>query len=105
VPQGSVLGPLLFILYTAELADLATEYGVKLHAFADYNQLHVHCDLSNVSSSVTALDQCISAISHWMSANRLKLNAEETELMWAGTKHTVASHAHDQELIDSDDWN
>ena len=73
VPQGSVLGPLLFILYTAELADLATEYGVKLRASADDSQLHdVHCDLSNVSSSVTALEQCISAISHWMSANRLK---------------------------------
>jgi len=35
VPQGSVLAPLLFILYTAELADVAAEYGVKLHAFAD----------------------------------------------------------------------
>jgi len=98
VPQGSVLGLLLFILYTAELADLAAEYGVKLHAFADDNQLHVHCDLSNVSSSVTALEQCISAISHWMSANRVKLNADKTELMWAGTKHTVACLVHDQEL-------
>jgi len=48
---------------------------------------------------VTALEQCISAISHWMSANRLKLNADKTELMWAGTKHTsVASLVHDQEL-------
>ena len=88
----------MFILYPAELADLAAEYGVKLHAFADDNQLHVHCDLSNVSSSVTALEQCISAINHWMSANRLKLNADKTELMWAGTKHTVTSLAHDQEL-------
>ena len=36
VPQGSVLGPLLFILYTAELADIAE---ITLHAFADDNQL------------------------------------------------------------------
>ena len=70
VPQGLVVGPLLFVLYTAELADLAAKYGVKLHAFADDNQLlHVHCDLSSVLSSVKMLEQCISAISQWMSAN------------------------------------
>jgi len=43
VPQGSVLGPLLFILYTAVLADIAAQYEITLHAFADDNQLYVHC--------------------------------------------------------------
>jgi len=98
VPWGSVLGPQLFVLYTAELADLAAKYGVKLHAFADDNQLHVHCDLSNVSSSVKMLERCISAISQWMSANRLKLNADKTKLMWAGTKYTVVSLLLDRDL-------
>ena len=37
VPQGSVLGQLLFILYTADLADIAAQYNVTLHAFADDN--------------------------------------------------------------------
>ena len=41
VPQGSVLGPLLFILYTAELADIAAQYEITLHAFADDNQLYM----------------------------------------------------------------
>jgi len=36
-----VLGPLLFLLYTAELAELAARYGVTLHSFADDNQLYI----------------------------------------------------------------
>jgi len=55
------------------------------------NQLHVHCDLSNVLSSVNALEQYVIAISHWMSANWQKLN---TELMWAGTKYDIPSQVY-----------
>ena len=63
---------------------------MKLNAFAADNQLHVHCDLGNVLLSVNVLEQCVTAIGHCMSANRLKLNAEKTELMWAGTRYTIA---------------
>ena len=51
VPQGSVLGPLLFLLCTAELAELAAGYGATLHAFADDNQLYLHCRIDDVHSS------------------------------------------------------
>jgi len=73
VQQGSVLGPSTFSLYTADLAELASKCGVKLHAFADDNQLHVYCDLSDILSSVYTLEQCITAIGHWMLANGLSL--------------------------------
>ena len=92
------MGPLLFILYTTDLADLASTFGITLHAFADDNQLHVHCDLSNVLSSVNALEQCVTATGHWMSANRLKLNAEQTELLWAGSRFNVARLIRDHDL-------
>jgi len=53
VPQGSVLGPLLFLIHTAELADIATKYNVTLHAFGDDNQLYIHCHPKDVQLQQT----------------------------------------------------
>ena len=47
---------------------------------------------------VNALEECITAIGQWMSANRLKLNAEKTDLMWAGTRYSVANLLCDHDL-------
>jgi len=57
---------------------------------ADDSQLYVRCDRCDTASTAARLEHCITDIGHWMSANRLKLNAEKTELLWTGTKHTLS---------------
>jgi len=54
--------------------------GIMLHAFIDDNQLHMHCDLGNMLSSVNVQEECITTIGHWMSADQLKLNTKRTDV-------------------------
>jgi len=41
-----------------------------------------------MAAVVERLERCLLDISHWMSANRLKLNPDKTELLWAGSKYS-----------------
>ena len=50
-----VVGPLLFILHSAKLAEIAAQQKTTLHAFADYNQLHIYCQ-PELAVSCTAAD-------------------------------------------------
>ena len=73
-----MLGPLLFIVYTADLADIAEKHGVSLHAFADDTQVYLHDRRTDMTSAAAQLEQCIADVGHWMLANRLKLNTDKT---------------------------
>ena len=49
-----------------------------MHAFADDNQLYIHCQVEDVQSATASIENCVRAIEHWMAANRLRLNPEKT---------------------------
>ena len=85
VPQGSILGPLLFILYIHDMARIAADYGLKIHFYADDSEMYIgFSPLTEASQSMLAVKQCLDVIKCWMHANFLKINMDKTKVMFFG---------------------
>ena len=89
VPQGSILGPLLFVMYTRELEEIAEKHGVLLHLYADDSQVYCEFKENEFSTTEAKMERCLEEVRSWMALNRLKLNTKKTEVMVISSKHDM----------------
>ena len=93
VLQGSVLGPILYTLFTSPVGDISWSHNIGCHRYADDTQNYHSFTPSKAGDEEKCkreIEVCISDICIWMRTNLLKLNDKKTEFLIIGTKQQLS---------------
>lgn len=91
MPQGSVLGPQWFTVYTYPVHDIILKHNLNYHVYADDTQLYFSFKSSQTEANlcIQNLEKCITNIRQWMKENFLKLNDDKTEFLLFGSRQQL----------------
>ena len=92
VPQGSILGPLLFNIFTTEISRILNRYNVKYKIYADDTQFYFPID--SVEDAINKINAIMKDIKKWMTAKKLKLNEDKTECMLFWSANAIKKYEH-----------
>ena len=82
VPQGSVLGPLLFNLYISPIEDIILAHGLSVLLYADDTQLYISLKPIQKEETNIRLEACLADLSNWFSANKLVCNPNKSNIVY-----------------------
>ena len=94
VPQGSILGPLLFLIYINDFTTIADYATVSMYA-DDANMTFTACSIPELQHHMNV---DLQFLQNWLTANRLTLNVVRTEFMLVGSRQRVATLTQELDL-------